>query len=169
MTRTRHTARAMDSISGGVVAVTDRVTPLVIVGSVIATVLIYLRAAFAAYSGVVPGPYVTLLNLAPLGLMASHIPLIASVVMTIVPNMSALALMAVSSVSVMAFQSAVVVGDLRVVMALAVVNLVLYTSAAYAQMGLSVSGAQRSYARRQKLARVLSEAASDAADERAIR
>lgn len=145
---------------------TDRVTPFVIVGSVVATVGIYLRAAFAAYSGVVPGPYVALLYLAPLGLMASYIPLIASVIMTIVPSVTALALMAVSAASVMAFQSSVVAGDLRVVLALAVVNLVLYTSAAYAQMGLSVSGAQQAYARRHKLARVLSEAAKDAANER---
>lgn len=157
------------SITGGVSAVTDRVTPLVMVGSVIATVTIYLRAAFAAYSGVVPGPYVTLLYLAPFGLIASYIPLLASVVMTMVPSTLVLALMAISAASVMAFQSAVVAGDLRVVMALAAVNLVLYTSAAYAQMGLSVSGAREVYARRQKLARVLSAAAKEAADERATR
>lgn len=158
----------MDSISGGVAAVTDKVTPFVIVGSVVATVLIYLRAAFAAYSGVVPGPYVALLYLAPFGLMASYIPLIASVIMTIVPSVTALALMAISAASVMAFQSAVVSGDLRVVTALAVVNLVLYVSAAYAQMGLSVAGAQQAYARRQKLARVLSDAAKAAADDRKV-
>jgi hypothetical protein len=157
----------MDSISGGVAAVTDKVTPFVIVGSVVATVLIYLRAAFAAYSGDVPGPYVALLYLAPFGLMASYIPLIASVIMTIVPSVTALALMGISAASVMAFQSAVVAGDLRVVMALAALNLVLYISAAYAQMGLSVAGAQQTYARRQKLARVLSEAAKDAAEDRA--
>jgi hypothetical protein len=149
-----------------VAAVSDRVTPFVVFSSVVATVGIYARAAFEAYGGVVPGPYVALLYLAPLGLMASYLPLIASVFMTIVPNMTALALMAVSAASVMAFQSAVVAGDFRVIMALAGVNLVLYIAAAYAQMGLSVSGARQAYARKEKLARVLTEAATSAAEER---
>jgi hypothetical protein len=86
--------------------------------------------------------------------------------MTVVPNMTALALMAVSAASVMAFQSAVVAADFRLIMALAAVNLAVYTAAAYSQMGLSVSGAKEAYARKQKLARVLTEAAAAAAKER---
>lgn len=157
----------LQGMASYVAAVSDRITPLVVFGSVVATVSIYACAAYEAYAGVVPGPYVALLYLAPLGLVASYLPLIASVFVTIVPNMTALALMAASAASVMAFQSAVVAGDLRVIMALAAINLIMYTAAAYAQMGLSVSGAQKAYARREKLARVLTAAAESAADEHA--
>lgn len=148
----------MDGLTGDVSAVAVRVTPFVMFGSVVATILIYVRAAVSAYSGVVPGAYVSLLYLAPIGLMAAYLPLLASVIMTVVPNMTALVLMTISAASVMAFQSAVVAGDLRVVMVLAAVNLLLYVSAAYAQMGLSVEGARKSYARRAELARALSDA-----------
>ncbi len=133
---------------------------LVLAGSVVTTVSVYARAAFDAFHGVVPGAYVSLLFYAPLGLLATSMPLIATVVRTLVPSVAAAAMIVLSAVAVTAFQASVVSGRLGLIGVLAVVNLLLYVAAASAQGALSLETTRKVYARRRRLADALAAAAA---------
>lgn len=142
-------------------AALENVSTLITVGTVAGTLALYSLAAFEALAGRVPGPYVSLLLLTPLGLMSSYLPLVWSVLRAVVPSVTALVLLVAAAVSATAFQGAVATGSPAVVLTTAVICLCIFGAAASAQGALSVEGARRLYQRRLRLAAALSAAAAD--------
>jgi len=150
-------------------ATLENVSTAVTVATVAGTISLYSLAAFEALHGRVPGPYISLLLLTPLGLMSSYLPLVWSLLRTIVPSVAALVLLVAAAVSATAFQGAVATGNSAVVLTTAVICLCIFSAAAYAQGSLSVEGARGLYQRRLRLADALSAAAADkAADKAAV-
>jgi len=107
------------------------------VGGVAAAMLVYGVAGVEALLGRVPGPYVSLLTLAPLGFLANHAPLLINVVKSILPSRVALAAFALAVGGAIAFQAAVSQRAApAVIVALALFNLSVYAYAVIRQKRL---------------------------------
>lgn len=126
-----------------------------LVGTTACTMAVYCMAAFDASMGRMPGAYVSLLVAAPLGLIATYIPLLFSVVMALVPSKRAAVMLAVSVASVMVFQAAAVSSTPPVMFVMALVSLAVFVTAARAQGALSIETARATAAKRERLAAAL--------------
>lgn len=126
-----------------------------LMASTACTTGVYCMAAFDASMGRMPGAYVSLLVAAPLGLLATYVPLLFSVIMALVPSTRAAVMLAVSVLSVMAFQAAAVSSTPPVILALSVASLAVFLTAARAQGALSLDTARATAAKRERLAAAL--------------
>ena len=121
--------------------------------TVATTVAIYVLSAAVALTGHGPGIYVTLLPFAPLGLMATSLPLVLSVIKIALPGKTALFLLLCAFAGGAAFQAAVLNGKYPMLIgALALLNLTIFVAAAGSQGALTKSGRRDRYESRAKLA-----------------
>lgn len=128
-------------------------------GTVFAATCIYGLAAVQAFGGTIPGPYVSLLAYAPIGLMATSIPLMYSVFRVVVPDNKAAVMIALAAVSGTAFQAAVLNGRAPMwIGALAVFNLVVFYYAAKKQGALTAEDRRARYENRKQIAEALNAA-----------
>ena len=134
----------------------SRVAGHVAGGTVFVATCIYGLAAAQAFGGTIPGPYVSLLAYAPVGLMATSLPLMYSVFRVVVPDNKAAIMLAAAAVSGTAFQAAVLAGKAPAwIGALALVNLVVFYYAAKTQGALTAEGRNARYENRKRIADAL--------------
>jgi hypothetical protein len=128
-------------------------------GTVFGATCIYGLAAAQAFGGTIPGPYVSLLTYAPVGLMATSLPLMYSVFRVVVPDNKAAVMLAVAAITGTAFQAAVLAGKAPTwIGALAVVNLVVFYYAAKKQGALTSEDRKARYENRKHIADALNAA-----------
>ncbi len=127
--------------------------------TVVATSALYALSAAVAFGGSIPGPYVSVLTLAPLGLMASSLPLFLSVLRVVVPDARAIVLIVLAYFGTTAFQAAVLNRrSPTFIGVLALLNLALFLATAKAQGALTEAERQKRLASRERLAAALSRA-----------
>lgn len=137
----------------------SRVAGWIAGGTVFGATCIYGLAAAQAFGGTIPGPYVSLLTYAPIGLMATSLPLMYSVFRVVVPDNKAAVMLAVAAITGTAFQAAVLNGRApKWIGALAVINLVVFYYAAKKQGALTSEDRKARYEDRKRIADALNAA-----------
>jgi hypothetical protein len=134
----------------------SRIASSIAGGTVILATCIYGMAAAQAFGGTIPGPYVSLLAYAPIGLMATSLPLMYSVFRVVVPDKEAAIMLGLAAVSGTAFQAAVLNGKAPSwIGALAVFNLVIFYYAAKTQGALTSNDRKARFEHRKHIANAL--------------
>lgn len=128
-------------------------------GTVLVATCIYGVAAVQSFGGSIPGPYVSLLTYAPIGLMATSLPLMYSVFKLVVPSNSAAIMLVLAAASGTAFQAAVLNGKAPAwIGVLALVNLAVFYYAAKQQGALTAADRKARYDNRKRIADALNAA-----------
>lgn len=134
----------------------SRVAGWIAGGTVFVATCIYGLAAAQAFGGTIPGPYVSFLAYAPIGLMATSLPLMYSVFTVVVPDKNAAIMLALAALTGTAFQAAVLNGKAPTwIGVLAVVNLVVFYYAAKKQGALTSEDRKARYENRKHIADAL--------------